>query len=242
MLATVWLRQWLMLLGLGLGIASSSGCGVMAQGQNVQGVREYQMGNYPGALRNFQQAIYYDRRNADAYYNIAATYHRLGELHGQPADFDQAESYYNQALDHNPDHAECYRALAVLLVERDRSQEAFRLLEGWADRNPIGAAPKIELARLFQEFGDREAAKEHLIDALVVEPDNARALAALGKLREDMGDYAQALAVYQRSLWQDRFQPEVAARVASLQSALQPHPATAPSGTRTVNTSLPLVR
>ena len=45
-----------------------------------------------------------------------------------------------------------------------------------------------------------------------------RALAALGKLREESGDPVQALANYQRSLGFNRNQPEVAARVAALQA------------------------
>ena len=84
-------------------------------------------------------------------------------------------------------------------------------------RQPGSADAKIELARLNDEFGNRQAAKEHLIEALAVQPDNPRALTALGKIREDAGDKAQALANYQRSLWQDNRQPQVAARVTALQ-------------------------
>ncbi len=234
--------------GTGLGmyvlltLATSSGCGLVAHGQNVEGARLHQQGNYQAALVNFQQALTSDPNNADAYYNIGATYHRLAKLYQRENDSDQAEGYYNQCLDHDPDHRECYRGLAVMLVESGRSEEAFRLVEGWADRSPSNAEPKIELARLFQEFGDQEAAREHLVDALSVEPNNSQALAALGKIHENMGNYTQALSDYQRSLARDRFQPEVAARVAALQSALGPHPADVAGGTRIVNTPAPLIR
>jgi hypothetical protein len=43
-------------------------------------------------------------------------------------------------------------------------------------------------------------------------------LTALGKIREDAGETAQALANYQRSLWYDNRQTQVAARMAALQS------------------------
>jgi Tfp pilus assembly protein PilF len=105
-----------------------------------------------------------------------------------------------------------------LLAEEGRNQEAFRLLEGWTDRSPAAADAKIELARLFQEYGDRTAAKEHLLEALQADADNPRALAALGKIREDTGESSQALVDYQRSLWYDRFQPQVASRIAALRS------------------------
>ena len=223
---------WSVLVLLGLG-----GCNFMAQGQNAEGVRMHQQGSYPQALQKFQQALYSDPNNADAYYNMAATYHRMGKLSNNRIELDQAEGYYNQCLDRDPNHVDCHRALAVLLVEENRSEEACRLIERWADRNPSLADPKVELARLFEEFGNKEAAKQHLVDALAVNPYDSRALAALGRIHEEMGNPEQALTVYQRSLWYDHLQPEVSARVAALQSALGPQPQSAP-GTRPVGTML----
>ena len=95
--------------------------------------------------------------------------------------------------------------------------------------SPKSPDPKIELARLLEEVGQDEQAKAQLVDALTIDPHNARALTALGRLRDQSGDHAQALANYQRSLSLNRFQPEVAARVAQLQGAVgapvsRPHP------------------
>jgi len=216
--------------GAWLLLAAASGCGTInAQGQNAEGVRLHQQGYYQQSLARFQQAVYNDPNNADGYYNLGATYHRMGKLSGNKNELDQAESYYNQCLDHEGNHTACYRGLAILLVEENRSEEAFRLLEGWAQRSPTHAEPKIELARLYEEFGDKEAAKHELVNALANDPYNARALAALGKLYEQSGDFTQALSVYQRSLWHDHLQPEVAARVAALQSALGPQPMVKPT-------------
>ncbi len=75
-----------------------------------------------------------------------------------------------------------------------------------------------------------------MIEAITINPHNARALAALGKLREESGDTTQALTNYQRSLAYNRNQPQVAARVAALQNATSGGPVMTPSGgTRTVN-------
>jgi len=215
-----------------------TGCGGFdAQGRNAEGVRLFQQARYQEAAKHFQEATYADPNNADAYYNLAATYHRIGKLEHRQTDLDQAETYYNLCLDRNAEHTDCYRGLAVLLAEQGRNEEAFRLVEGWVQRQPGSADAKVELARLNEEFGNREVAKDHLIEALAVQPDNPRALTALGKIRDDGGDSVQALANYQRSLWQDNRQPEVAARVAALQGG----PATAASapaadvGTRVVD-------
>jgi hypothetical protein len=48
-------------------------------------------------------------------------------------------------------------------------------------------------------------------------------------LRDQSGDHMQALANYQRSLNENRFQPEVAARVAQLQGAVGAPVAATPS-------------
>ncbi|HEY2882137.1 MAG TPA: tetratricopeptide repeat protein [Pirellulales bacterium] len=196
----------------------SGGCGMMSGQQNSEGVKLFQQGSYDAAAQRFRQAMQSEPNNPDSYYNLAAYYHRQGQLEQKPVDLAQAESYYRQCLDRNPNHVECRRGLAVLMVEQGRSQEAFAMLEDWGTQNPTLAAPKIEEARLFEEFGDKDAAKEHLTAALAVSPNDPRALAALGKLREDTGDVNQALANYQRSLMVNHFQPELAQRVAALQS------------------------
>jgi len=238
-------RTALSLASAALTLVTAVGCGgFAARGKNAEGVRLFQQARYNEALQQFQEATYEDPANADAYYNLAATYHRLGRLGNRPTELKQAEDFYNQCLDRHPNHRDCYRALAVLLAEQSRTDEAFRLIEGWADRQPGSADARIELARLFEEHGQRRAAKEHLLDALSVEPDNPRALAALGRIREQLGEHTQALADYQRSLWHDRFQPEVAARLAALQSAIAPGGLAGPppGGTRTVTGSTGTLR
>jgi tetratricopeptide (TPR) repeat protein len=214
-------------------IVAGSGCQMMSHTQNSDGVRMFQQAYYQGALQSFQQAIQSDPKNPDGYYNLARTYHQLGKLHNQPADLQQAESYYHQCLDRDPNKQDCYRGLAVLLMEQNRSGDAFKLMEGWAARNPSLASPKIELARLYEETGNREAAKSQLIEAVGVDPNNSRALAALGKLREDAGETVQALANYQRSLQLNPNQPQLASRVGAISTPvapMAPPPGTIPAG------------
>ncbi len=206
---------------------------MLSNSQNSEGVRMFDQAYYQGAQQRFQQSIQTDPNNPDGYYNLARTYHQLGKLHNQKSDLQQAESYYHQCLDHAPDHQDCHRGLAVLLVEQARSTDAFKLIEGWSARNPAAAAPKIELARLYEESGNRDAAKQQLIDAVAVDPNNSRALAALGKLREDAGETMQALANYQRSLSVDRNQPQLASRITALSTPAAPV-FTPPGGARVV--------
>ena len=225
-------RVALRLFALAL-VVAACGCAMVSDSQNQQGVRMFEQAYYQGALARFQQAIQTDPANPDAYYNLARTHHQLGKLHNQPSDLQQAESYYHQCLDHDPNHQDCYRGLAVLLVEQGRSADAFKLVENWVARDPSSAAPRIELARLYQESGNLDLAKQQLIDAVAVEPVNVRALTALGKLREDAGQTAQAVANYQRALSINPNQPQLAARVATLTTPAAPI-TTPPGGTRIV--------
>jgi tetratricopeptide (TPR) repeat protein len=209
------------LAGVVLLLAAASGCSnIQSQAANVEGVKLYQQGNYQQASDRFQQAIAQNPKSPEGYYNLAASLHKTGTLYNRPDDLKQAENLYNQSLERDPNHAEAYRGLAVLLNETGRQQESFNLLNHWAGNSPKSADPKIELARLLEESGQPEQAKAQLVEALTTDPHNARALTALGRLRDQSGDHMQALANYQRSLSENRFQPEVAARVAQLQGAV----------------------
>jgi tetratricopeptide (TPR) repeat protein len=219
-----------------LGFAALGGCQLISQGHNAEGVRMYQQAYYEGALQQFQRALDADPANPDSYYNLGATHHQLAKLHKRDADYAQAESYYNQCIDKSPNHEECYRGLAVLLVDRGHADQAQQLLTLWSQRSPNLPGPRIELARLNEELGDKAAAQRELIEAVTIDPHNPRALTALGRLREQSGDTGQALTNYQRSLQFNRNQPEVAARVAALQGATSGGPMMTPAGgTRTVN-------
>lgn len=193
-----------------------AGCGRFRGNDNAQGVQLYQQGNYQGAANHFQRALSEQPGSPDAFYNLGATYHQQSKLFGRPSDMQLAEQYYHLCLARAPDHAACHRALAVLLVEEGRGEEAVASLEAWAASRPGDAEPRVELARLCYEHGNMLDAENHLIDAVGADPNNPRALVALGQIREANGQTSQALANYSRALAIDGNQPMVAAKVAAL--------------------------
>lgn len=193
-----------------------SGCRWSSTGQNAMGVRMYQQGRYAEALQQFQVAQATDPSNPDAYYNLASTYHKIGVAQKDQKVIEQAESLYNQCLDLNPNHVDCHRGLAVLLVESGRRDSAVLLLDQWSRNNPGLSDPKIELARLNKELGKPELAARYVDEALQANTQDARAWAARALLREEAGEYAQALQDYQQSLALNGMQVDVAQKVASL--------------------------
>lgn len=193
-----------------------SGCRWTSTGQNTLGVRLYQQGRYPEALQQFQTALSSDPTNPDAYYNLASTYHKVGVAQKDQQLIEQSEALYNQCLDLQPNHVDCHRGLAVLLAESGRPDASMTLLKNWAANNPSIADPRIELGRLYQEYGQTQLAEQYLDEALALNPSDSRAWAARGKMRESSGDLNQALQNYQQSLAINSLQPDLYQRVASL--------------------------
>ncbi len=224
----------MMLAALVLGV----GCRAVSTGRNVDGVRYFQQGQYPVALRRFESALTIDPKNPDSYYNMGAIHHRTAVQTKNPNELNQAESLYRQCLAYDPNHVDCHRGLAVLLTETNRTADAFKLLRDWATVNPHSSDARVELARLYEEYGDQRAAETYLTEALTINSRDWRAHAALGRIKEQAGDHGQALVNYQRAHQLNRFQPELEQRIASLQSKAPAVPAA--GGTTTAAGGAPL--
>ena len=220
-----------------------AGCHWTATGKNSSGTALHQQGRHYEAIAKFQEALKAEPSNADAHYNLAATYHTLGKVTGDQQMLQQSEQLYNEALNLSPDHPDCHRGLACLLVETGRAESSFTLLERWAQRSPQEIAAHTELARLYQEFGDKDSAIRHLQQAVAVDPNNretSRAYAALASLQEQTGNYRQALTNYHRSHQLNPQQPAVSDRIAALQSSLGGFLPGATGNTRVVTTPPPV--
>src|SRR5436190_10665511 len=244
---TVGLAAALAQLALLAAVAFTAGCRMVAQGRNVDGVRYFQQGQYPTAITRFDAALTIDPQNPDSYYNKAAVYHRMGLANRDQNVLTQAESLYNQCLNLSPNHVDCHRGLAVLLCETGRSDKGFTLLRNWTGQSPQNAEARIELARLYEEYSDSKSAELALNEALALDMRNWRAHAALGRLKEQAGDYPQALQNYQLAYQLNRFQPELQQHIAMLQSRVSPAqagvtPAAPAPGTRSASSPIPFRR
>jgi len=218
--------------GLALALVSS-GCHLTSKNQNGQGVAMFSQGRYAEALQYFEQAKQSDAANPDTYYNLASTYHKLGTAAKDKKMLENAEAIYNQCLDLSPNHVDCHRGLAVLLVDKGQADSGFTLLKNWAARNPTMSEPRIELARLHQEFNQNKAAEQYLDEALAMDPNNYRAWAYKGRMRESSGDLMQAVQNYQQSLALNATQPELYQRIGALNVRMaQGTPTTPPATTQ----------
>ncbi|GHT35628.1 hypothetical protein FACS189427_05340 [Planctomycetales bacterium] len=206
--------------------------------RNGEGLRYFEQQRYDQAMTAFQTALQKDPNNPDVYYNIAATYHQSAKVSAQTGNaavaaqqYDEAEKYYRLCLTKNPNHTSAYRGLSVLYLERMNPDAAFQLLIGWSNINPAASEPKIELARIYQEFsqiclaqGRKDVARQcleitvkKLQEVIAVEPSNYRALRALGYLREQGSDISNALSDYRLSLQANPNQKDLADHIRQLE-------------------------
>ena len=213
------IAKYLMLALIGLTVFSI-GCNATTQRQNMLGKAAFDRGDKSQAINSFQQALSRDPKNADAYYNLAATYYQLGVEKQNKQFVDQAEQLYRQAISYDDKHIDAHRGLAAMLIETGREKYAFDLLDGWRQRYPQSAEPLVEIARLYQEYGDNRRATDLLADALRNDSRNPRALKAMGYVREVQGENQLALENYVRALQVNGNDQDTAARVAYLQSRI----------------------
>jgi len=194
-----------------------TGCNVTSSGHNMYGKQLFEQGQYASAIQSFQQALRDNPQSADAYYNLAATYSHLGRQQNNANWMQQADQLYRYAIALNPMHGDAYRGLTAQMMHGGQTAQAFQMMQTWRAQTPQSAEPVIELARMYHETGNRNQATQLLVDALNLEPTNARALKALGSIREESGQYQLALDNYIRSYQANNLQADVAQKIAALQ-------------------------
>ena len=215
--------------------------GCSSQNRTSEGIRYYGQARYDVAMIAFQSALKANPNDPNTLYNIAATYHQSAKVSlqsGQTAaaqqQYDQAAQYYQLCLEQNANHADAYRGLAALYMDCRNAEAAFPLLINWYNTNPVSVEPKLELARLYQEYAQicmvqgrtdiaqqcRDTTAHYLQQVLSAEPANYRALRALGYLKEQSGDIPGAVFEYQRSLQAYPQQQDLESRIAALAQPL----------------------
>ena len=218
---------------VGCALICQSGCNIQADRLNSVGRQAFEQGRYAVAINEFQQALKSSPNNADAYYNLAASYGALGKQTRNKQWLGQAEQLYRQSISLNDQHVDAHRGLAGLLIESGQEQYAFDLINQWKQRYPGSNAPLVELARLYQEYGDTSRATDLLADSLRLNPSDLRSLVAMGHLRETSGQTHLAIDNYLRALQVDGSQQGLVQHVAALQSRVAALPV--PNGLQTPN-------
>ena len=89
---------------------------------------------------------------------------------------------------------------ALELLARGDSAEGISLLETVADAAPDLSAPRISLAIAHHRLGDFEQAEQHLLQALLINPDHPIALNEMGIVYRKTARFAEARQQYEAAL------------------------------------------
>ena len=203
-----------------LNLLVTTGCKLGADRHNAIGCQAYNQGQITTAIAEFNKAIEMNPNDADAIYNLGASYYAIGKQTKNLQATQGAEQLYRRSISIDDQHQEAHRSLAVLLIETGQEQYAFDLINSWKNRYPTSTEPVVELAKLYQEYGDNSRATDLLVDALKINPNDIQVLAAMGTIREAQGHPSLALDSYARALQIEPQQPQIAARAARLKNQL----------------------
>lgn len=140
------------------------------------------------AASTYKNILSAEPKNEDALFGLATTYHRLGDL-------DRARPYYAQLLTVNPNHREGLNNF-LALVSHESPQEALAELERLEQRNPNFSPIPAQQAALLNRQGFADQAREKMLRAIELSPENLTYKYNLAVILDKQGKYTDASALY----------------------------------------------
>jgi tetratricopeptide (TPR) repeat protein/peroxiredoxin len=128
------------------------------------------------AVETLQQAVHLAPSDAEANYS-------LGMVYAQMDDSDHAREYLLKALEARPAYPEALNNLGILFLRTHRRDEAVVRFQECIRVAPNFDQSYLNLARVYAIEGDREKARETLLQLLKQHPDHAQAKQMLQQLK-----------------------------------------------------------
>lgn len=177
------------------------------------GMSEYRLGRVEAGLATLGRAVEADPA-------FGKTYSRLGLIHYELEDYDEAEQYYRQALELMPEYLPGVQALGHIYRKLNRPSDAARWYERGLVLNDFDPVCAMALAEMEMAEGDYAAATGRFERLLSWQPENTVARTNLGVCYASVGRTSEAMSAYADVL---RRSPAAAAallNLASLQAEL----------------------
>jgi tetratricopeptide (TPR) repeat protein len=115
----------------------------------------------------------------------------------------EAEVFYRQALDAEPDNSDTQYLLGVIAFDSDRFEEAGKLIGDSTHNKPNNPDAYVYLGHLSKQGGDMNLAEIHYRRAVELAPDYPLALNNLGNALRENKRIDESLAVYRRAVEAD---------------------------------------
>jgi tetratricopeptide (TPR) repeat protein len=127
------------------------------------------------------------------YLQLAMEHHRAGRL-------DLAEALYRKMLADEPDHADVWHLLGVLVQERGNPAQAIAYIERALALQPESAAYHVNLGEIHRATGNIDKGIGHFRTALRLDSTSAEALNNLGLALQQQGQFDEARDCLERAL------------------------------------------
>jgi tetratricopeptide (TPR) repeat protein len=124
----------------------------------------------------------------------ADTYYRAGEGYYKMEKYDQAITYYDKAIELNPNHALAYYNRGGAYVEIHQYRKAIADYDRAIELNPNHALAYYNRAGAYSEIGENEKAVADYDRAIEIDPDDADAYYNRGLTYQARGEVAKAVS------------------------------------------------
>jgi tetratricopeptide (TPR) repeat protein len=168
----------------------------LADAHNNLGLALAAQGEFEQARESYREALARHPHYVDALNNLGNVLRDLGERR-------ESAELYMRAVALDPAHAESHCNLGNVLFESQRTEEAAASYEraiALKDNYPVA---HLSYAMALRMLGRTQAAEASCRKSLSLQPDCAEALALLGELRADQGQFAEAQELFECALRAD---------------------------------------
>jgi tetratricopeptide (TPR) repeat protein len=117
------------------------------------------------------EAIPHYQRVSEIKPDYPSIWFNLGFAHRQLGNFEQADTYYQRAIEKAPTDLRPYAERVAIAINQGNKAQARAIAEQGVAANPDSAGLHALLASVLQEIGDRRAAQQHLAEAEAIDPN-----------------------------------------------------------------------
>ena len=127
-------------------------------------------------------------------------YVKLGQLRVIQKRLNEAETFFRQALSHEPTSVEAIQGLVDVDFRRNKADDALQLLKTTIEQNPNNAQLFVLQAQALLQNKQPAEAEKSIERALQIDQQNVNALVLLAQLQAGRGARDEAISTYQRAV------------------------------------------
>ena len=122
----------------------------------------------------------------------------LGLMLEEKEKYEQAKNIYQKFLNHTPDNLEVLTRMVQILFLKEKSDKIIPLMERIVNLDSTDLNSKVKLGVLYTDTKEYQKAKGIFKEILVAAPDSDKVLYYLGSLCQELGEYDEAIAYFNK--------------------------------------------